>query len=62
MSSAPHDEEVHVFEGTGIEEGNAPIPRWYFLVVAVLGIFFVVYMFKYLSGAQPSAAEFRHGK
>ena len=60
--SAPHDEEVHVFEGTGIEEGNAPVPKWYLGVVVILVAFFIVYMIKYIDGAQPSAAAFRSSR
>jgi hypothetical protein len=60
--SAPHDEEVHVFEGVGIEEGNAPVPKWYIGVVMVLAVFFVVYMVRYLTGVQPSAAEMKSSR
>lgn len=54
-----HEDDVHVYEGTGIEEGNARVPAWYLCVMLGLGIFFVVYLVKYFHGAQPSAAELR---
>ena len=49
-----HD-EVHVWEGTDLQEGNAPVPRWYLLVAAILVIFYVAYLSQYLVGAQPSS-------
>ena len=54
-----HDGDVHVYEGTGIEEGNARVPLWYIGVAASLVVFFIVYLCLYLRGAQPTAAEFR---
>lgn len=54
-----HDPDVHVYEGPGIEEGNASVPKWYLLVLAVLGVFLVVYLVKYLDGSQPSSAEWK---
>ena len=59
MSSQGHDDDVHVYEGSGIEEGNAPVPRWYFLVAAILVTFYIVYLCRYMFGAQPSAAKLR---
>jgi hypothetical protein len=62
-SGGGHGEhDVHVYEGPGIEEGNAPVPKWYLLVLAVLGVFLVVYLVKYLDGSQPSAAEWKHSR
>ena len=57
--SQGHDDDVHVYEGSGIEEGNAPVPRWYFLVAAILVVFYIVYLSRYLFGAQPSAAQLK---
>jgi hypothetical protein len=54
-----HDQDVHVYEGTGIEEGNAPVPKWYIAVFCILVAFFIVYMVRYLHGAQPSTAQIR---
>lgn len=56
------DGDVHVFESVGIEEGNARVPRWYLLAMALLVGFCAVYIATYLFGAQPSAAEFKHSK
>jgi hypothetical protein len=56
---APHDPDVHVWEGTGLEEGNGKVPRWYLLVVAILAVFFVAYLAQYLVDAQPSSARMR---
>ena len=53
-----HD-EVHVWEGTDLQEGNAPVPRWYLLVAAILAIFYVAYLAQYLVGAQPSSAQIK---
>lgn len=59
-SHGEHD--VHVFESVGIQEGNARVPRWYVLAMALLVGFCAVYIATYLFGAQPSAAEFKHSK
>ena len=59
-SHGEHD--VHVFESVGIQEGNARVPRWYMLAMALLVAFCAVYIATYLFGAQPSAAEFKHSK
>jgi hypothetical protein len=50
-------EHVHVFEESGIEEGNKPVPKWYVAALLVLGVFFVVYIVKYLTGVQPNSAR-----
>ncbi len=57
--SGHDDHDVHVYEGSGIEEGNAPVPKWYLGVLLILGIFAVCYLVSYLDGVQPSAAEFK---
>jgi|GEM_PF-6050115 len=54
---ANHD--VHVYEGPGIEEGNAPVPKWYLGVVLIMGIFLVCYLTSFLSGVQPSAVQLK---
>ena len=59
MSTTNDNEEVHVFETAGIEEGNASVPGWLWLVIATLSIFAVVYIWQYLTGVQPSAADFK---
>ena len=57
MSDPKHgSDDVHLYESVGIEEGNAPVPRWYLLVLAVMAVFFVVYVTTYARGVQPSAA------
>lgn len=44
-SDAPHDEHhVHVYETSGIAEGNARVPLWFTVVIASLLAFFVVYI------------------
>jgi hypothetical protein len=50
-------DHVHVFEESGIEEGNKPVPKWYVAALIGLGIFFVVYVVKYLTGVQPNSAR-----
>jgi hypothetical protein len=61
MSDAPHDghHDVHVYEGPGIEEGNAPVPRWYKAVVLGLAIFAVVYIAQNLTGWNPLSAKWK---
>ncbi len=62
MSDSKHDGEhhdVHVYEGPGIEEGNAPVPGWYKGVLLLLGIFAVVYILGNLSGWNPWAAKWK---
>lgn len=61
-ASAHAEHDVHVFESVGIQEGNARVPRWYVLAMALLVGFCAVYIATYLFGAQPSAAEFKHSK
>jgi hypothetical protein len=57
-----HDDDVHVYEGPGIEEGNAKVPMWYLGVVAVLLTFLVVYLVRYMHGVQPEAAEMKSSR
>ncbi|MFM8978878.1 MAG: cbb3-type cytochrome c oxidase N-terminal domain-containing protein [Planctomycetia bacterium] len=54
-----HDHDVHVHEGPGIEEGNAPVPGWYKAVLLGLGVFCVVYIVSNLSGWNPWAAQWK---
>lgn len=56
---AAHDPDVHVFEESGIREGNAPVPRWYLGVVVALFLFMITYLTLYLTGVQPSAAQLK---
>ncbi|MGE0191808.1 MAG: hypothetical protein AB7T63_07160 [Planctomycetota bacterium] len=44
---------------SGITEGVAPVPRWYLLAVALLGLSFVIYLGKYLVDAQMSTARMK---
>jgi hypothetical protein len=55
----PDDHNVHVYEGPGIEEGNAPVPKWYLAVVAVLVVFGVVYLTSNLTGWNPWASQWK---
>ena len=57
--SGHDDHDVHIYEGTGIEEGNARVPKWYLGVILILATFAVVYLVRYMDGVQPSAAEFK---
>jgi hypothetical protein len=57
-----HEHDVHVYEGPGIEEGNAKVPLWYIGVVLILVGFLAVYLTKYLVGVQPSAAEMKSSR
>jgi hypothetical protein len=54
-----HDEHhVHVYETSGIAEGNARVPRWLVAVVVTLLSFFVWYIATQWS-AQPSTARMK---
>lgn len=57
-----HEHEVHVYEGPGIEEGNAKVPLWYIGVVVILLTFLGIYLYRYLHGVQPSAAEMKSAR
>ena len=46
-------------QDAGITEGVAPVPRWYLLAVALLGLSFVIYLGKYLVDAQMSTARMK---
>ncbi len=55
-----HDEHhVHVYETSGIAEGNARVPRWLVAVVLALFGFFAWYVVSQWS-AQPSTAHVKH--
>jgi hypothetical protein len=52
-----HDEHhVHTYEFSGIQEGNARVPRWLLAVIIALFGFFVWYVVSQRE-AQPSAAK-----
>ncbi len=54
---APHDEHhVHVYQTSGIAEGNAKVPLWLTAVNVSLFAFFVGYI-ALQWGAQPSSAQ-----
>lgn len=54
-----HDEShIHVYETSGIAEGNARVPRWLLAVVITLFGFFAYYVATQWS-AQPSTARVR---
>jgi hypothetical protein len=56
-AEAPHDEHhVHVYETSGIAEGNARVPLWFLLVMLSLFAFFVGYIVIQWS-AQPTSAQ-----
>jgi hypothetical protein len=53
----PHDEHhVHVYEHSGVREGNARVPRWLLAVVVALFAFFAWYVASQWN-AQPSSAR-----
>ena len=54
-----HDDEVHTYADGTIEEGNSAVPRWLLAVAAGLIVFAVYYIVTYISGVQPSAADFK---
>ena len=52
-----HDEHhVHTYEASGIQEGNARVPRWLLAVIIALFGFFAWYVVTQW-GAQPSTAR-----
>jgi N-terminal domain of cytochrome oxidase-cbb3, FixP len=54
------EEEVHVYETSGIEEGNKPVPKWLYFVMAILLVFAVTYISRYLTGVQANSVQLRH--
>ncbi len=52
------DESVY-HPDSGLTEGVAPVPRWVLLVFGLLSLTFVLYLGRYLVGAQPSSAQMR---
>jgi hypothetical protein len=54
-----HDDEIHVYEESGIEEGNRPVPFWFAIVALALLAFFGWYVVTHSSGVQPSATQFK---
>jgi hypothetical protein len=65
MSDAHHDahphgeHDVHVYEGPGIEEGNAKVPTWYKVFLLGMAIFAVVYIVQNLTGWSPMSAKWK---
>jgi hypothetical protein len=56
-ADAPHDEHhVHVYETSGIAEGNARVPLWLVAVMVTLFAFFFGYIVIQWS-AQPTSAR-----
>jgi hypothetical protein len=54
-----HDEHhVHVYETSGISEGNARVPRWFVAVILALFGFFAYYVVTQWS-AQPSTSRMK---
>ena len=54
-----HEDDVHLYEESGIEEGNRRVPLWLTLSILSLLLFFVWYIWTYAFGVQPSAAQFK---
>jgi len=52
-------DDAVIHQDAGITEGVAPVPRWYLLAVALLGLSFVIYLGKYLVDAQMSSARMK---
>lgn len=50
-------DDVHFFDGPGIEEGNGSVPRWFIGFIALLFVVIVAYLGVYLVNAQPSSAR-----
>ena len=51
------DDDVHFFDGPGIEEGNGAVPGWFIGFMAVVFVVIVAYLGTYLVGAQPNTAR-----
>jgi hypothetical protein len=52
-----HEDDVHVYEESGIEEGNRRVPRWYAIVALSLLAFFVWYVVTNFTGVQANTAR-----
>ena len=50
-------DDVHYFDGPGIEEGMGAVPMWFIGFVGLLTVVIIAYLGVYLVGAQPSSAQ-----
>lgn len=50
-------DDVHFFDGPGIEEGSGAVPKWFLGFMAFLFVVLVAYLGVYLVGAQPNTAR-----
>ena len=50
-------DDVHFFDGPGIEEGSGAVPKWFIGFMAFLFVVVIAYLGVYLVDAQPGTAR-----